>query len=443
MEDYRSFSNDAASEWDFPDIDEPAMDPPPVIGTDERRMHVRAYEHWVSLLAGRPYPDIADLDAAMLGEFTPHSVLLDFSDNPANPRITFLGRALREEGGLGPDIETVADVPARSLVSRLTDHYTEILENRAPVGFEAEFVSHRNQQTLYRGILMPYSSDGAAIDFIHGVINWKLSADNSLPADIVAAVTTAFAGPAQPEPDPLPDWTTADEAAILGELGQSEFGLSEFGQGEFGDALSGIGLEELIEDARELALEARDSETRSHAALYRALSITYDIVIAALDEPVAFDRMIEAAGIVRQERAPMTPVVKLVFGRDYDRKRIAEYAAVLRHAQRLCLTPGMVEQWIAGIDGGIKAIVAAERQQRQPALKVDRAASARRRLHAAPPIATIDGDGGALADAGGEEFVLLVARRDADGRLAIVAPVTGDPRLLDRALNRAAPPEIA
>jgi hypothetical protein len=431
MEDYRSFSNDAASEWDFPEIDEPAMDPPPVIGTDERRMHVRAYEYWVSLLGGRAYPDIADLDAAMLGEFTPHSVLLDFSDNPANPRITFLGRALREEGGLGPDIETVADVPARSLVSRLTDHYTEILENRAPVGFEAEFVSHRNQQTLYRGILMPYSSDGAAIDFIHGVINWKLSADNSLPADIVAAVTTAFAGPAQPDPEPLPDWTTADEAAILGELG------------EFGDALAGIGLEELIEDARELALEARDSETRSHAALYRALSITYDISIAALDEPMAFDRMMEAAGIVRQERAPMTPVVKLVFGREYDRKRIAEYAAVLRHAQRLCLTPGMVEHWIAGIDGGIKAIVAAERQQRQPALKVDRAASARRRLHAASPIATIDCDGPASADEGGEEFVLLVARRDADGRLAIIAPVTGDPRLLDRALNRAAPPEIA
>lgn len=424
MEDYRSFYDGDASVWDYPDIDEPSMEPPPMIGTDERRMHVRAYEHWVSLLDGRPYPDIGDLDSAMLGEFSAHSVLLDFSDNPANPRITFLGRALREEGDLAADIETVADVPARSLVSRLTDHYAEILENRAPVGFEAEFVSHRNQQTLYRGILLPYSSDGTVIDFILGVINWKLAVGNGLPADIVAAVTTAFAGPAQPAPEPMPDWTTADEAAL---------------QIEYREALGGIGIgiEELVDDARDLAREARHSESRSHCALYRALSVTYDIALAADAEPETFAQLIAAAGIICQERAPMTPVVKLVFGRDYDRKRIAEYAAVLRQAQRLCLTPGMVGQWIAGIEGGIKAIVAAERQERQPALKLDRTASARIRLQAAKAIATIDlGDAG---DAGDEEFVLLVARRGADGRLAILAPVTGDSSLLDRALNRAKP----
>ena len=31
------------------------------IGTDERRMHVRAYNHWVSLLEGRDFPSIEDL----------------------------------------------------------------------------------------------------------------------------------------------------------------------------------------------------------------------------------------------------------------------------------------------------------------------------------------------------------------------------------------------
>jgi hypothetical protein len=37
----------------------------------------------------------------------------------------------------------------------------------------------------------------------------------------------------------------------------------------------------------------------------------------------------------------------------------------------------------------------------------------------------------------GEDFVLLVARRDADGRLAIVAPVRPDPSLIDRAIRNA------
>ena len=36
------------------------------IGTDERRMHVRAYNYWVSLLDGRDYPPLEDLDPANL-----------------------------------------------------------------------------------------------------------------------------------------------------------------------------------------------------------------------------------------------------------------------------------------------------------------------------------------------------------------------------------------
>ena len=33
-----------------------ANDVAAAIGTDERRMHVRAYNHWVSLLEGRDFP---------------------------------------------------------------------------------------------------------------------------------------------------------------------------------------------------------------------------------------------------------------------------------------------------------------------------------------------------------------------------------------------------
>ena len=39
------------------------------IGTDERRMHVRAYNYWVSLLDGRDYPSIEDLDPSNITDF--------------------------------------------------------------------------------------------------------------------------------------------------------------------------------------------------------------------------------------------------------------------------------------------------------------------------------------------------------------------------------------
>ena len=71
MEDYRSFIAEDLADWDFPVADEPCMDLPPLIGADERRMHVRAYETWLSLLDGRDYPSIADLDSDALGEFGP------------------------------------------------------------------------------------------------------------------------------------------------------------------------------------------------------------------------------------------------------------------------------------------------------------------------------------------------------------------------------------
>src|SRR5439155_23255348 len=71
----------------------------------------------------------------------------------------------------------------------LTDHYMQIIANRAPIGFEAEFVNQRSENICYRGILMPFSSDGDAIDFIYGVINWKaVGAHAEAEADTEAAV---------------------------------------------------------------------------------------------------------------------------------------------------------------------------------------------------------------------------------------------------------------
>lgn len=407
MEDYRSFTAEDLADWDFPVADEPCMDLPPMIGADERRMHVRAYEHWLSLLDGRDYPAIADLDSESLGEFGPYSVLLDFAADRANPSIAYLGRALREEGELGADVTTVSDVPSRALLSRLTAHYAEILDNRAPVGFEAEFISHRGQPMLYRGILMPYSSDGQAIDLVHGVINWKETAEQALAPDIVQAVTTAFAGPAQP-----PVEIVAEEAPVAA-VDQEQPDLAE-----------------LVEDARELAVEARDCEGRTRAALYRAISLAYDVALAAEADKDGFAALLADAGIVPQARAPMTPVVKLVFGRDYDRKRITEFAAVLTHARRLCLSAGMVEEWLASLAGGIKGVVTAERGERRPALKVDKVLSARMMLGSAPARALVD-----LGEVA-EDIVLLIARRQDDGQLAIVSRPIGERTLVEKALQR-------
>jgi hypothetical protein len=175
MDSVRAF--DEELEYSSATDEEGAIEAPPEIGVDERRMHVRAYNYWVSLLDGRPYPSIHDLNPQTLGDFGPHSVLLDFTGDANDAKVVWLGRSLREECELIGDIRKISDVPKRSLLSRLTDHYMQIIANCAPIGFEAEFVGQRGRNTMYRGILMPFSASGESIDFIYGVINWKEIAD--------------------------------------------------------------------------------------------------------------------------------------------------------------------------------------------------------------------------------------------------------------------------
>src|SRR3954468_13898056 len=111
MDNFRGFEEDVAAS--APD-EEPSIERPPEIGVDERRMHVRAYNYWVSLLDGKPYPTIRELEPNKLDDFGPHSVLLDFSHGTDDPRVAYLGHSLQAECDLIGDIRQISDVPKRS-----------------------------------------------------------------------------------------------------------------------------------------------------------------------------------------------------------------------------------------------------------------------------------------------------------------------------------------
>jgi hypothetical protein len=128
----------------------------------------------------------------------------------------------------------------------------------------------------------------------------------------------------------------------------------------------------------------------------------------------------------------MTPVVKLVFGADYDKSRLTEFAAALSWARRQDLHAGAFRDYVESLDGGLKAMVQAERQARRPEPKPDPSEALRQALREAVPIAFAD------IDAGAEEFVLLVARNLGDGRVAIVAPAVSDKGLVDRVIRKSA-----
>nr|MDQ4087369.1 hypothetical protein [Pseudomonadota bacterium] len=384
MDSFRGFEEEAA--LSHAPEEEPAIERPPEIGADERRMHVRAYNYWVSLLKGRPYPAIGDVDPHTIEDFGPNSVLLDFSRNPQDPEIAFLGRALRVECALDQTIRRISQVPARSLLSRLTDHYLQIIANRAPIGFEAEFVGQRGHNTLYRGILMPLSSDGEAIDFIYGVINWKELADRSTAQALESEVDRAIASASAAADCPVwADGPNSDLGEAAPENGHADHpSLSLWGDGEEEADEPELPADACLADrlcvARDCAEQALASEGRSRAALYRALGQAYDFAVAADADPEGYAELLEDSGIKAQARAPMTPVVKLVFGVGYDKTRLTEFAAALSWAKREGVETGAFTSTLHGFEGGLKAMVQAERRARRPQPRPDGWSELRERL---------------------------------------------------------------
>jgi hypothetical protein len=568
-----AFDPDTTADRDWDAIEEesaepaPRQLPPEAIGQDERRMQVRAYNHWASMLGERMFPHIEDLDPVNLPDFGPHSVLLDFSYGIDNPTVRFLGVKLAQECGGKGVITRLSDVPPRSLLSRITDHYMQILANQAPIGFEAEFVNHAGIAILYRGILLPFSSNDETIDFIYGVINWKEMADQLTADELLLEIDQALelgsdlelAGEHAPRAaEPVTNWADSpaneledeagvpvynDFAADLAhsdlETAEGDHGLPDFsqyalddeeeydeeeGEGDlpgynfasladyieaptkkaidltayeplplvddieepgygfetapepesesepetapepapepasesvyapvfdaaeeeapedsvpFTDELSDdAGLYDCLAAARELARAADSTEDRSRTALYAAVSRAYDFSLAAQSSPEDYAELIADAGLTVQDRAPMTPVVKLVFGHDYDKTRLTEYAAVLTHAHRLKLVRGTLAGFLAETEGGVKAIVKAERRMRreEQGKPVEDAGAVREAL--AAQLRALEAISLEELDGAGPEFALVLIRRDEIGCAEILAELPEDVAQIERASRK-------
>lgn len=435
-----------------------AIEPPPLISGDERRMQVRAYNFWTSQLHDKNYPSIEELDPQSVDDFRDYSVLLDFTSGIENPSIEYLGEKLRIECGLEHGVTYLDQVPSRSLLSRITDHYLQIIANRAPIGFEAEFVNDRGLTIMYRGILLPYSSDDDTIDFIYGVINWKEAVSSELDAALQLEVQQALAA-APPRQEHVPVWADGpvaghlDEAPQTAELAEADelvlgenFAFDDVDEHAETPLVQDIAFEEVQPDenssladwldaARQSADSARDSDLRTRDALYQAIGRAHDFALVAARNPLDYADILTDAGLTVQERAPFTPIVKLVFGAGYDKTRLTEFATALQFADRNAVQMGGLAPILASYDGGLKGIIAAERRAKKVAAGQHVAAAPadprpRLRNARARDLSEFAGSG--------EEFVLLVARRDQHGNVAIVGAVDADAALTEKALRKTA-----
>lgn len=188
--------------------------------------------------------------------------------------------------------------------------------------------------------------------------------------------------------------------------------------------------------AREMAIAARGSEERTREALYEAIGRAYDFSLAAAEAPAEFDEIVADSGLTAQERAPMTPVVKLVFGADYDKTRLTEYAAALTHEHRLELPRGTLGDFLRQAEGGLKGVIKAERRLRkeEAGKEVEPVDAPRhalaRKLRAIAPLAF------EAIEPEGSEFALVMIRRTEAGEVVMLGEVPEDVALVERAARR-------
>lgn len=398
----RNYEEDGGPDEDLSYLSMESVFAPPGIGRDERRMQVRAYNHWLSQIGDGELPAIEDLRPETLDDLGPNGVLIDLTLGVRHPNIIFLGDRLAGECGDEREIFALGDVPSRSLLGQMTEHCLEVVAHSAPVGFDAEFVDQHGQTILYRSILLPYSSDGKAVDFIFGVISWKESCD--VPPVQQSAISKQL--------DALSNNYTETEESV-----------------------PAPSLSQLLSAARELAALAATSKERTRRALYAAIGRAHDFALAAAQDRRGLDALLDAAGIASGKASPLLRIARLVFGTDHNKTRLAEIASALAYAQRMAIASDSFAEHLLTVDGGLKGVVSCERSlQRAESGNSDIRREVRATLGA--KLRTIPSLAVESLYSGEGEFALLVARRNFDGTMSLLGDVADDVGLFNAATRR-------
>lgn len=389
----------------------------------ERRMTRRLFDYWQALRGDRKWPALESFNPEAVPGFGANAFMLEFGDNPENPTFRFIGAALAKDCGQDLTKKAVSSVPSGTLLSRLTDNYGQVLVKQGPVQFEDGFVNAKGVKMLYRGIMLPFSryKEADKIDYIVGAINCMTkSSETTLPsATSPSSATTPSSPSSQSAAAQALEPTRADVPTVTETETVSP------------------ALTESLRECQALARAVEESDSRSRDSLYRALEGIYAFYLKSEAEPQALDKLLKRAGLRRQARAPFSPVVKLVFGKEFDKSRLSEYASALSYARRSNQSAETVRQFIESQSGGLKGCVKAERAARRvdAGKRQDLADRARQVLRELAPL-------GEVADSGGDEgeFVLLLGRRSSErlGKVQVLNILAEKPSTVDAMLKRVA-----
>jgi hypothetical protein len=170
------------------------------LGRSERRSSLRLYKHWDAARNGAALPKLPDFDLTLLQELGASCFLMITEPGEGAPAFRYFGRNLAFEIGRDLTGRPISEAPASSLLSRVLGHYLEAMQQHKPVGINGRFEAATGRHLLYRGILLPFSSQKGQVNAILGCYRSRQALRSEQPA--VAAVE---ASPLVLGPDELQD----------------------------------------------------------------------------------------------------------------------------------------------------------------------------------------------------------------------------------------------
>ncbi len=366
----------------------------------ERRLHLRAFDYWENLRGERQFPDFEDLKSSDLDPFKENCLLLDVSSNRGGI-IRFIGdrvdQLIDAPAMVGAPLSAF---PHASFAAALVDQLSD--EQGQYRAVEFEFIE---DLTDCRGILLPFVRYGDGQDHVHFVLvvaNFR----NRVP-DVIIPIDEV--GKVENETELAPQLSQSSDSMFENQLIQVQ---------GFADTIV-------------------HPDGSSRESLYRALGRVYTLYFESKNNSEHYKAILNSHGLKIQERAPFTPLLKLTFGKTYDKTRLTEYASALAWALRQGVLVDEFDEFLINQPGGIKGCVKAERAAKRGESgnkAFDRQEKALDIVRRSKAIAQVQ----LTETQNTDEFILILARKKSEGQYDLLGPTDVSGETLDAAIRREA-----
>ena len=391
----------------------------------ERRMHLRAFDYWHGLNAGRQFPQFEDLTPEGLTPFKQNCLLLEYNSGDMVVRFCGAEMAVLFGGFLSPG--TRLSSSQSTAFSRALQQRLSVSEGRQEAA-EFEFV---DEPVECRGTLLPFSARGELAEYIMVVVNHRRRGTDGGTGSVAGIGVSDPQPPAslqdsQETPDQAPEHASDQMPDQM--PGQVRDQASEDVTDDAAEKITALAI--LAAECAETGGTVVHPGIGTREGLYLALAQAYQLHISAAQEPAAYKKLLHAYGMKQQQRAPYTPALKLTFGAGYDKTRLTEYAAALSCAARNEVGPEGLAEFLKNHPGGIKGCVQEERAARQGKGGKTHKMSLKRAHKKARRIESVSLKKISL----NQEFSLALVRRNNDGSADLLSAVQTPQHIIDKAI---------